>query len=66
MRLSTAFTILSAAVAPAAASIFGDLRGRGDDLKVPGDSPLEYCKADHPNDVLTIESVDLSPNPPLA
>ena len=64
MRFSTALTILSAALAPAIASV--QRRGVGDDLKVPGDSPLEFCKPDHSDDVLTIESVDLVPNPPLA
>ncbi|KAI1386335.1 phosphatidylinositol/phosphatidylglycerol transfer protein [Hypoxylon trugodes] len=32
--------------------------------KVPGDSPLEFCDTDHSNDIIKIESVDLSPNPP--
>ncbi|KAL2109609.1 hypothetical protein VUR80DRAFT_2249 [Thermomyces stellatus] len=64
MRFSTAVAILSAALAPAVASV--EKRGVGDDLKVPGDSPLEFCEADHSDDILTIESVDLVPNPPLA
>ncbi|SPO05847.1 probable phosphatidylglycerol / phosphatidylinositol transfer protein [Cephalotrichum gorgonifer] len=64
MRLSTAITLLSAALAPVAASI-SNVR-RGADLKVPGDSPIEYCSPDHADDILTIESIDLSPNPPLA
>jgi hypothetical protein len=33
---------------------------------VPGDSPLEFCPGDHSKDLVTIESVDLSPNPPKA
>lgn len=32
--------------------------------KVPGDSPLEFCDGDHSKDIITIEKVDLSPNPP--
>lgn len=36
-----------------------------DDLKIPGDNPLAYCAA--PDDyLLTIDHVDLSPNPPAA
>lgn len=65
MRLSTAVTILSAALAPAAASVL-EKRSVGDDVKVPGDSPLEFCSPDHSDDILTIESVDLVPNPPQA
>lgn len=37
-----------------------------DDLKIPGDSPLEYCDADHVDDILTIKEVVLAPNPPQA
>ena len=35
------------------------------DLKVPGDSPLEYCEADHTSDILTLEYFNVDPNPPL-
>lgn len=34
------------------------------DIPVPGDNPLTYCAAPSSN-ILTIERVDLSPNPPL-
>merc|ERR1712169_131802 len=37
-----------------------------DDNKIPGDSPLQFCPGDHSKDLVTIESVDLSPNPPKA
>jgi len=37
-----------------------------DDLKIPGDSPLELCPKDHSDDIIQIESVDLLPNPPQA
>ncbi|KAM5432415.1 Phosphatidylglycerol/phosphatidylinositol transfer protein [Microsporum ferrugineum] len=33
-------------------------------LSVPGDNPLTYC-ADPTADILTIERVDLTPNPPI-
>jgi len=32
---------------------------------VPGDNPLNYCKKKHDNDILVIEQVNLTPNPPL-
>ena len=35
----------------------------GDDLSVPGDNPLTYCQ-DPKDNILTIDYVDLSPNPP--
>ncbi|KAF2403479.1 phosphatidylglycerol/phosphatidylinositol transfer protein [Trichodelitschia bisporula] len=37
----------------------------GDELKVPGVNPLFYC-SDASNDLLVIDHVDLSPNPPEA
>lgn len=36
-----------------------------DDLSVPGQNPLFFC-SDPENDILTIEKVDLDPNPPEA
>ncbi|KAG9241509.1 putative Phosphatidylglycerol/phosphatidylinositol transfer protein [Calycina marina] len=36
----------------------------GDGEAVPGDNPLKYCKKDHGDDLLTLEKVNLSPNPP--
>ncbi|OAX82060.1 hypothetical protein ACJ72_03588 [Emergomyces africanus] len=36
----------------------------GEKLSVPGDNPLTYCSSPE-QDILTIESVDLSPNPPI-
>jgi len=37
-----------------------------DDLDVPGDSPLKYCHEKRDNDLIKIQKVDLSPNPPQA
>lgn len=34
-----------------------------EEFKVPGDNPLYFC-SDPADDILTIENVDLSPNPP--
>ncbi|KFY73383.1 hypothetical protein V499_06528 [Pseudogymnoascus sp. VKM F-103] len=36
------------------------------DKKIPGVSPLEHCSADFGGDILTLEHVNLNPNPPLA
>jgi len=36
-----------------------------DPLKVPGANPLSFC-SDASKDILTIEKVDLDPNPPEA
>jgi len=32
---------------------------------VPGENPLTFCKADHGDDILELEHVNLDPNPPL-
>ena len=71
MRFSVALAILSACLAPAAASSAFDGKSAAaiaddDDHKIPGDSPLELCKGDHDKDLITINNVDLLPNPPKA
>lgn len=70
MRVSAALYVLAAGLAPAAAATLG-ARGDqsvivNDDLKVPGESPLELCDQDHAEDIVRITSVDLLPNPPKA
>ena len=37
-----------------------------DRVVIPGASPLEHCKAEHVDDLVEIEHVNLSPNPPVA
>jgi hypothetical protein len=71
MRLSIAVVgLLSAIAAPAAAfdlfpsSEQNHLGGDGD--KIPGNSPIEHCDNSHSHDIIQIEKVDLTPNPPLA
>ncbi|KAF4459476.1 phosphatidylglycerol phosphatidylinositol transfer [Fusarium albosuccineum] len=70
MRISAVTACLTACLAPAAA--LSVLNGRApdvtinDDLKIPGDSPLELCPGDHAADLIRIDSVDLLPNPPQA
>merc|ERR1712193_447614 len=67
MRLTAVAACL---LAPAAAlSVFNGNAPdaiANDDNKIPGDSPLQFCPGDHSKDLVTIESVDLSPNPPKA
>ncbi|PGH00874.1 hypothetical protein GX51_05538 [Blastomyces parvus] len=71
MRLTTApLVVLWSSVALGAPSMswFADNQvpiSLGDNkLTVPGDNPLNFCFPPE-NDILTIESVDLSPNPPV-
>lgn len=70
MRLSaTIIAFLTAGLTPAAGlSLFGgDQEVIGNEnLKIPGESPLELCDKSHKNDLIQIESVDMSPNPPEA
>lgn len=66
MKFSAVIAVLSASLAPATALFSSPISARGDNTKVPGSSPLEFCSPNHDNDILTIKSVDLSPNPPLA
>lgn len=68
MKLSTALIALSAGVAQAGFGLnFGGSQVTvNDDLKIPGNSPLELCPKAHDDDILSIEKVDLVPNPPKA
>ena len=70
MRVS-AFAVFAAVLASATAFSLDILANPttlddDDSLKVPGDSPLKFCSADHGDDTVTIVKVDLSPNPPKA
>lgn len=67
MKFSTSlFTLLlSTIVASEGLSFFGgDQHVLDDGLAVPGESPLEYCQATHEDDILIIQHVNLTPNPP--
>lgn len=67
MRFSTTVAYLAACLAaPATAlAIWGDSAYAFDSsLKVPGENPIEFCNADRGDDLITIEKVDLAPNPP--
>jgi len=70
MRLTSAFTLftLSTAVASASLPLFGGqevISGEDSDLSVPGNNPLNFCQATA-DDILTIDHVNLKPNPPAA
>ena len=68
MRFSVALAFLSAAAAPALGVSIFDKKAiaTDDDHKIPGESPLELCPGEHSDDLITIKSVDLAPNPPAA
>lgn len=68
MKLLTALSFLLASVHIQAASLplFGQspIKTLEEKFLVNGTNPLEYC-ADPEDDILTIVSVDLTPNPPV-
>ncbi|KAI0390685.1 phosphatidylinositol transfer protein [Xylariaceae sp. FL0594] len=66
MKLLSVVSIaaLSASSLVSAGSWFGGDATTKDAQKVPGDSPLEFCDRDHSSDAVSIEKVDLLPNPP--
>ncbi|KAI1268900.1 ML domain-containing protein [Xylariaceae sp. FL1019] len=57
---------LSASNLVSAGNWFSSGADTKDAEKVPGNSPLEFCDKDHSNDIVSIEKVDLTPNPPEA
>ena len=72
MRLTSLLVSLLYAATASANIGFGFSLGGQDplpstdeDLRVPGENPLFFC-SDPENDILTIEKVDLDPNPPEA
>ena len=68
MKFTTSIltVLLSSIVASESLSFFGgsSQKALGDGAAVPGDNPLSYCKKDHDDDILILEKVNLSPNPP--
>jgi len=67
--LAVAATALLSTSVAARSSIFGSSPAISPNvdgsLSVPGENPLQHC-ADPKDDILTIDRVDLSPNPPKA
>lgn len=53
----------SFAAAKSLSLLGGDQKILDGDLDVPGDNPLEFCQKDNTY-TLTINKVDLTPNPP--
>jgi hypothetical protein len=68
MRLSRALVVLAATSANALNVFRGNGQSviAGDELDVPGQNPLKFCEADRKDDIITIENVVLTPNPPEA
>jgi hypothetical protein len=65
--LSLITLLLSSLVASEGLSYsFGGQKPLGDGAAVPGDNPLSYCKAEHGDDILVLDHVNLTPNPPQA
>jgi hypothetical protein len=67
------FSATALALLTAGASAYSIFRGdeqsiiiKDDELDVPGQSPLRFCGTDRSNDIITIETVVLTPNPPQA
>lgn len=69
MKFSTSFLTLclSTVAVSEGLSFFGSdsQKSLTDDLSVPGKNPLKYCKPDHDSDILKLEIVNLTPNPPI-
>jgi len=64
LTITVVLLLLSSFAASKSLSLFGgDQRLLEDDLDVPGDNPLEFCQQDDTY-ILTINKVDLTPNPP--
>ena len=64
LSLLSSFLIASEALSLDASFSIGGQKTLGDGAAVPGDNPLTYCKKDHDDDILLLEKVNLSPNPP--
>lgn len=67
MRLSA--VILAIAASVSARTLIpreGQTLVSRDDLDVPGQNPLKFCEANRGTDIITIEEVILTPNPPQA
>jgi hypothetical protein len=57
--------LLGSFVASSSLPFFGSTQvAIGTDVQVPGENPLTYCRDSQDGDLLTIERVDLKPNPP--
>ena len=64
--LTIASALLATTATAKSTSFFGSSEVTFDEtLKVPGENPLQHCE-NPKDDLLEIQSVDLSPNPPKA
>ena len=60
---ATLLPLLVSSLATCFSFLANDQQILDDDLKVPGDNPLKFC-ANSDDFILTINKVDLEPNPP--
>ena len=65
LSLSLVSLLFSTLVASEGLSLFGGQKVLGDGAAVPGDNPLTYCKAEHADDLLILDHINLTPNPPV-
>jgi len=69
MKLSLSLiTLLLSSLAASEGLSFslGGQKPLGDGEAVPGNNPLTYCQAEHGDDILVLDHVNLTPNPPQA
>jgi hypothetical protein len=68
MKLSLSIlTLLCTSFVTAELSLFGGQKVLGDRVApVKGNNPMSYCQVSHDDDLLVLDSVDLTPNPPVA
>jgi len=66
LSLSLVTVFLSTFVASEGLSLFGSQKVLDEATKVPGDNPLSFCQAEHADDLLVLDHVNLDPNPPAA
>jgi hypothetical protein len=58
--------LLSSLVAAESLPFFGgSQRVLDDGVQIPGESPLEHCQPNIDDDILRIDHINLTPNPPV-
>lgn len=66
MKFASVAVLFAACLTPAASASIWDISVTDEKPRIPGDNPLTYCNEDRASDLVVIEKVDLSPNPPRA
>jgi hypothetical protein len=71
MKFSLALTSLFLSTLVASEGISFSFKSNGQKVledkgeAIPGDNPLVHCKKEHSENILTLDHVNLSPNPPV-